>query len=82
MKLKVGDVVEFKKYEDMSDYESISVPKDKFPKFGKVASATTPIDGVTFFTIEGSTNLFKTASVVRVIIDADDVRYSNSSDEK
>lgn len=82
MELKVGDVVVFKNYEDLSLEENLSVPKDKFPKFGKVESIAEPINDVTYFTIEGSTCIFKTASVARVIIDADDVHYSNSSDEE
>lgn len=82
MELKVGDVVAFKNYGDLNWEENLSVPKDKFPKFGKVESVAEPIDGVTFFTIEGSTYIFKTPSVARVIIDADDVHYSNSSDEE
>lgn len=82
MELKVGDVVAFKNYEDLNWEENLSVPKDKFPKFGKVESVAEPIDGVTFFTIEGSTYIFKTPSVARVIIGADDVHYSNSSDEE
>lgn len=82
MELKVGDVVVFKNYEDLSLEENLFVPKDKFPKFGKVESVAEPIGDVVYFTIEGSSYIFKTPSVARVIIDTNDVHYSNSSDEE
>lgn len=36
MKLKVGDFVEFKKYEDMNDDEKAFITEESFPEFGKV----------------------------------------------
>ena len=67
MKLKVGDVVEFKKYEDLSLEENLSVSKDKFPEFGKIKTVSEPVEGVEYFLIEGNTCIFKTSSVSRVV---------------
>ena len=69
MKLKVGDVVEFKKYEDMNDDEIVLISKEKFPKYGKVKEVYH--DG--YFFIEESPYWYSSESVARVISDADDV---------
>ena len=63
MELKVGDVVEFKKYEDMAENESLSIPKDRFPKSGKIREVTDLVDDVLFFFIEGSTCIFSSKSI-------------------
>ena len=49
MKLKVGDVVEFKKYEDMNDVERVMLGKDSFSSFGTV---TEVFNGLNVFSIE------------------------------
>lgn len=83
MKLKVGDVVEFKKYEDMPYKENLGIPEYKFPKFGKVRKVAVIDEKVVCFFIEGSSYGFCTQSVVRVISDVDDVDISslNPGDE-
>lgn len=69
MKLKVGDVVEFKKYEDMTEDEISCIAGKYFPKSGKIAEIRS--DG-SFF-IEHSLYIFNPESVARVIGDVDDV---------
>lgn len=63
MKLKVGDIVEFKKYEDMADYEREFIPEESFPKYGKI----TEIINDDCFHIEEYGYLFNSKSVVRVL---------------
>jgi hypothetical protein len=65
MKLKRGDVVEFKKYEDINDDFKTHIGKNFFPKSGKIMEIKN--DG--FFTIEYSGYLFNPESVARVISD-------------
>lgn len=79
MKLKVGDNVEFKKYEDMTEDEIFNIDRDFFPKSGKI----TEIKNDGFFTIEGYGYLFNPKSVARVISDVDDVDINslNQGDE-
>ena len=67
MKLKVGDVVEFKKYEDMSFDEIGYIGEEDFPKSGKIMRIKN--DG--FFTIEYCGYVFNPTSVVRVTRDVD-----------
>jgi len=67
-KIKVGDVVEFKKYEDMTYDEISHIDRDFFPKSGKVSEIKN--DG--FFTIEYSGYVFHPESVAKVISDIDD----------
>ena len=67
MELKVGDIVEFKKYEDLSIDEAASVPEDVFPKYGKVAAVTVDNENVLYFSIECSKYGFSVKSVARVI---------------
>ena len=71
MELKIGDIVEFKKYEDMTDDENLSIPKDRFPKSGKVREVMEQVDEVLFFFIEKSTCVFSSKSIARVISDVD-----------
>jgi len=65
MKLKVGDTVEFKKYEDMNDNEIFYIDRDFFPKSGKI----TEIKNDGFFTIEDYGYVFNPKSVTRIIRD-------------
>ena len=79
--IKVGDVVEFKNYEDMTDDENLSIPKDRFPKSGKVREVMEQVDEVLFFFIERSTCVFSSKSVARVISDVDDVDSFSPGEE-
>jgi len=63
MKLKVGDVVEFKKYEDITEDEIWYISEEDFPKSGKIMRIKN--DG--FFFIEGYRYLFDPKSVTRII---------------
>lgn len=63
MKLKVGDILKFKNYEDMTDEERSGVPEESFPKYGKITEIIN--DG--FFYIEEYGYLFNQKSVVRVL---------------
>ena len=65
MKLKVGDVVEFKKYEDMNGGEVMGISKEDFPKYGKI----TEVVSDDFFYIEGGGYLFNPKSVTRIVRD-------------
>lgn len=72
MKLKVGDIVEFKKYEDMTGDERMMIDKESFPLYGKVK--TINANGCDrFFNIEEKGYTFCTGSVSTVISDVDDV---------
>ena len=73
MKFKVGDVVEFKKYEDMTGGEAMGISEESFPKYGKI----TEIGNDGFFFIEGYGYLFDPKSVTRIISDVDDVDINN-----
>ena len=77
--IKVGDVVEFKKYEDMNDDEIAGIAEDFFPTVGTVIG----IENKDFFTIEHSNYMFNSKSVARVIGDVDDVDINslNPGDE-
>jgi len=68
MKLKVGDVVEFKNYEDISGYDNAILIGKDFPESGKVTS----VNHNGYFCIEGSPYNFYSGSVARVISDVDD----------
>lgn len=70
MKLKVGDVVEFKKYEDMTDDERMMIDKDSFPSSGTVRKVFNNFD---FFCIEGKLYAFNVKSIARVISDVDNI---------
>ena len=67
MYLKIGDVVEFKKYEDMFEDEIACIDEKYFPKYGKV----TEIKSDRIFCIEDCGYLFNPKSVERVISDVD-----------
>lgn len=68
MKLKVGDIVEFKNYADMTNEEHMMIGKDSFPASGKVRKVFNNFD---FFCIEGSLYAFNVKSIARVISDVD-----------
>jgi len=73
MKLEVGEVVEFKKYEDMNVDEIALISKEKFPKYGKVEE----VYHNRTFSIEESPYFYSAGSVARVISDVDDVDINN-----
>lgn len=79
MDLKVGEVVEFKKYDDMTGSEAMGINEESFPKYGKI----TEIGNDGFFFIEGYGYLLNPKSVARVISDIDDVDINslNPGDE-
>ena len=79
MKLKVGDIVEFKKYADMNVGETMWISEELFPKYGKI----TEVVSGDFFYIEGDGYLFNPKSVTRVIGDVDEIDVSSlkSGDE-
>jgi len=66
MKLKVGDIVEFKKYEDMTDEEQSGISKESFPVFGKVSEIYNTMKR---FYIEGEPYIFSYGSIDYVIGD-------------
>lgn len=67
MKLKVGDVVEFKKYEDLSGNEAAFIPEDVLPKYAKVSAIVEGIENDLYFSIEDSKYGFDAKSVARVV---------------
>ena len=72
MDLKVGDIVEFKKYEDMSYNDRAFISEKFFPKSGKVKEIN--VNGIDeFFNILGNPCTFSKVSVSRVISDVDDI---------
>lgn len=75
MDLKVGDLVEFKKYEDMTEEEHFGIKEEFFPEFGKVKI----IDNDGCFRIEDSGYWFKTGSVDYIIVKAakDDIHVGD-----
>ena len=80
MKLKIGDIVECKKYENMNDDERMMISKNYFPSSGTVKKVENNCD---LFNIVGSQCAFSKGSVSRVISDVDDVDISslNPGDE-
>lgn len=80
MKLKVGDVVEFKNYADMSIDDTALIEEDRFPESGKVTEVNELYNDITFFNIEGSPYNFNSGSVARVISDVD-VNKLNTEDK-
>lgn len=76
MELKVGDIVEFKKYEDMTGGESMGISEESFPKYGKIEE----IENNGFFFIEDCGYLFNHQTVARVISDVD-INSLNEGDE-
>jgi len=60
MKLKIGDIVEFKKYENMNDDERMMISKNYFPSSGTVKKVENNCD---LFDIVGSQCAFSKGSV-------------------
>ena len=77
MKLEIGDVVEFKKCEDMTVGEAMGISEESFPKYGKIIDVRTHNAGNVYFNIEGSLYNFNSGSVARIISDVDDVDINN-----
>lgn len=73
MKLKVGDIVEFKNYADMSVDDTALIMEDRFPESGKVTEVNELDNELTLFSIEGSPYVFNSGSVARVISDVYDI---------
>jgi len=67
MKLKFGDIIEFKKYEDMTEAETSFIINGLFPRYGKVREIRN--DG--YFYIEYCGYVFNPESVARIIKSAD-----------
>lgn len=72
MKFKVGDVVEFKKYEDIDYDERTLLSEEKFPKSGKVKEVITANEKDLYFFIEESPYCYSAGTVARVISGVDD----------
>lgn len=79
MKLKVGDIVEFKKYEDMEYDEMALYPKDEFPEYGRVEKVIVIDENHIHFFIEESPYSFSYKTIVRVISDVNDVDVDSFS---
>lgn len=79
MELKIGDIVEFKNYEDMNDDERMGIWKDCFPSSGKVKEINVN-DCDMYFCIVESKYTFSKGSVARIISDVD-VNKLNTEDE-
>lgn len=67
MKLKIGDAVEFKKYEDLSTEETAFVAEEDFPKYGKVSAIKEDVGNNSYLSIEGNRYYFNTKAVARVV---------------
>jgi len=82
MELKVGDIVEFKKYEDMAGGENIGISEEYFPSSGNVKEINVN-DCDRYFCISESPYVFSKGSVARVISDIGDVNINslNPGDE-
>lgn len=77
MKLKVGDIVEFKKYEDIDYDERTLLSEEKFPKSGKVKEVVMANEKALYFFIEESPYCYSAGSVARSISDVDGVDISS-----
>lgn len=75
MDLKVGDLVAFKKYEDMTVEEQSGISEKSFPEFGKVSEIYNSIG----FQIEGEPYAFNQGSVDYIIVKGatDDIRVGD-----
>lgn len=65
MKLNVGDLVAFKKYEDMTDEVKSVISKEYFPEIGKVSAV---YDSINCFGIEEAQYVFGQDSIDYIII--------------
>lgn len=68
MDLKIGDLVAFKKYENMTDEEQAWISEESFPEFGKVSTVYKTVNGITRFQIEGEPYAFNQGSVDYIIV--------------
>ncbi|KAF0489203.1 hypothetical protein GBP18_07790 [Pediococcus acidilactici] len=80
MKIKVGDVVEFKKYEDLDFDETLLLSKDEIPESGKVKKVIMENEKAIYFFIEESPYSFGIESVARVISDDVDINSLKQGD--
>lgn len=67
MELKVGDIIEFKKYENMTEFETVFIIKKSFPRYGKVKG----VQDSGYFYLEDCGYVFNPESVARIIESAD-----------
>lgn len=67
MKLKVGDLVAFKKYEKMTDEEQAGISRDNFPEFGEVEKIFNFTENIR---IKGSSYVFPEKSIDYIIVKA------------
>lgn len=76
MKLKVGDLVAFKKYENMTDEEQVGISRGKFPEFGEVEKVFNFTENIK---IKGSSYIFPKKSIDYVIVKAatDDIHVGD-----
>lgn len=76
MDLKIGDLVAFKKYEDMTEELKSAITKESFPEFGKVS---TVYDAIDCFEIEEEQYVFGQDLIDYVIAKAatDDIRVGD-----
>lgn len=76
MELKVGDLVAFKKYEDMTEKLKSVISKESFPEFGKVS---TVYDAIDCFEIEEEQYVFGKDLIDYIILKAatDDIHVGD-----
>lgn len=68
MDLKIGDLVAFKKYEDMTDELKSVIAEEYFPEFGKVSTVYKTVNGITRFEVEDEPYMFSEGSVDYIIV--------------
>lgn len=76
MNLKVGDLVAFKKYENMTDEEQVGISRENFPEFGEVEKIFNFTENIK---IKGSSYIFPEKSIDYVIVKAatDDIHVGD-----
>ena len=78
MELKVGDVVEFKEYEDITFEEAAWISVSEFPKYGKVSEIISNDGNEIHFSIEESRCSFNSKSVAKVFSDNTDSKKADN----
>lgn len=68
MDLKVGDLVAFKKYEDMTEEEQAGISEKYFPEFGKISAVYKNANGMDCFEVDGEQYMFSKGSVDYIIV--------------
>lgn len=68
MNLKVGDLVAFKKYEDMTDEERAGISMNDFPEFGEVEKILRFTENIK---IKGSSYIFPKQSIDHIMGNGD-----------